>query len=149
MNEAENLIRLYQTCFMVCLVFAAFFLILTVFMFFRFRIRKIIASRTGRTQKKVIEQMREENQRTGRLRHARKVAMGEYTPISLNSKNPSGQIGSQDERTESLPVSGQTEPMGYAASEDTMHLSEQQQASFHGKFSMVREVMLIHTNELI
>ena len=82
MNEAENLIRIYRTCFMACLVLAIIFLVLTAVIFFRFRILQVIANRTGRAQKKGIEQMREENQRTGRLRHAEKVAMGEYTPVS-------------------------------------------------------------------
>ena len=52
MNEAENLIRIYRTCFMACLVLAIIFLVLTAVIFFRFRILQVIANRTGRAQKK-------------------------------------------------------------------------------------------------
>jgi hypothetical protein len=92
---------------MACLVLAIIFLVLTAVIFFRFRILQVIA---GRAQKKGIEQMREENQRTGRLRHAEKVAMGEYTPVSLNNGNNVGygKPGMQEERTESLSVPEQT-----------------------------------------
>ena len=133
MNEAENLIRIYRTCFMACLVLAIIFLVLTAVIFFRFRILQVIANRTGRAQKKGIEQMREENQRTGRLRHAEKVAMGEYTPVSLNNGNNVGygKPGMQEERTESLSV------------------PEQTVIPSDGKLTLVREVILIHTNEVI
>lgn len=133
MNEAENLIRIYRTCFTACLVLAIIFLVLTAVIFFRFRILRVIANRTGRAQKKGIEQMREENQRTGRLRHAEKVAMGEYTPVSLNggSNVGDGQLDVQEEKTESLSM------------------AEQPAVPYDKKFRIVKEVILIHTNELI
>lgn len=133
MNEAEHLIRIYRTGFIACLILAIVFFVLTAVIFFRFRIRKVIANRTGRAQKKGIEQMREENQRTGRLRHAEKIAMGEYTPVSLIDGNNVGygQLDVQEERTESLSM------------------TEQPVVSCGKKFIMVKEVILIHTNELI
>ena len=86
MSQAENLISLYQTGFKICAVLAVLFLILTVVLFFKFHIRNTIASRTGRARRKTIEQMREANERTGRLKYAGKVAMGEYTPLSLHEE---------------------------------------------------------------
>ena len=103
--------------------------------------------------------MREANERTGHLRHAQKVASGEYTPISLNPG-----AGKTTERKHD----GNHRDNGKTA-EETMHLSVQSltgAASGHkessrptqvkrkktsntGKFVITKEVFFIHTDEWI
>ena len=124
MTQAENLINLYETGFKICLVLAVLFFALTVFMFFRFKILKVIANRTGRAQKKSIEQMQEANARTGHLRHAAQVAMGEYTPESLNEQPP------ETEETSVLSVSMPQEP-------------ERRKSAYTGRFIVTKEVLFV------
>ncbi len=130
MTQAENLINLYETGFKICLVLAVLFFALTVFMFFRFKILKVIANRTGRAQKKSIEQMQEANARTGHLRHAAQVAMGEYTPESLNEQPP------ETEETSVLFVSMPQEP-------------ERRKSAYTGRFIVTKEVLFVHTDRFI
>ena len=130
MTQAENLINLYETGFKICLVLAVLFFALTVFMFFRFKILKVIANRTGRAQKKSIEQMQEANARTGHLRHAAQVAMGEYTPESLNEQPP------ETEETSVLSVSMPQEP-------------ERRKSAYTGIFIVTKEVLFVHTDRFI
>ena len=130
MTQAENLINLYETGFKICLVLAVLFFALTVFMFFRFKILKVIANRTGRAQKKSIEQMQEANARTGHLRHAAQVAMGEYTPESLNEQPP------ETEETAVLSVSMPQEP-------------ERRKSAYTGRFIVTKEVLFVHTDRFI
>ncbi len=130
MTQAENLINLYETGFKICLVLAVLFFALTVFMFFRFKILKVIANRTGRAQKKSIEQMQEANARTGHLRHAAQVAMGEYTPESLNEQPP------ETEETSVLSVSMPQEP-------------ERRKSAYTGRFIVTKEVLFVHTDRFI
>ena len=101
-----------------------------VFMFFRFKILKVIANRTGRAQKKSIEQMQEANARTGHLRHAAQVAMGEYTPESLNEQPP------ETEETSVLSVSMPQEP-------------ERRKSAYTGRFIVTKEVLFVHTDRFI
>ena len=130
MTQAENLINLYETGFKICLVLAVLFFALTVFMFFRFKILKVIANRTGRAQKKSIEQMQEANARTGHLRHAAQVAMGEYTPESLNEQPP------ETEETTVHSVSMPQEP-------------ERRKSAYTGRFIVTKEVLFVHTDRFI
>ncbi len=130
MTQAENLINLYETGFKICLVLAVLFFALTVFMFFRFKILKVIANRTGRAQKKSIEQMQEANARTGHLRHAAQVAMGEYTPESLNEQPP------ETEETSVLSVRMPQEP-------------ERRKSAYTGRFIVTKEVLFVHTDRFI
>lgn len=130
MTQAENLINLYETGFKICLVLAVLFFALTVFMFFRFKILKVIANRTGRAQKKSIEQMQEANARTGHLRHAAQVAMGEYTPESLNEQPP------ETEETSVLSVSMPQEP-------------GRRKSAYTGRFIVTKEVLFVHTDRFI
>ena len=62
MNQAENLIKIYETGFQICLVLAILFLAVTAVLFWRFRILHMIRNRTGRAQRKAIEQMKEANE---------------------------------------------------------------------------------------
>lgn len=68
MQEAEQLISLYHTGFIVCLCLAILFAVLSVIIFFVFDIRGVFDFMTGRAEKRTIRKMEEENARTGKLR---------------------------------------------------------------------------------
>lgn len=68
MQELEQMIEIYHTGYLVCLVLAVLFLALSVFLFFKFDIRRIVDMKTGRGAKKSIKKMEEVNARTGKLR---------------------------------------------------------------------------------
>lgn len=68
MQELERMINVYHTAYLVFLILSVLFFILTIFMFFKFDIRKIIDMKTGRGAKKSIQRMEEINAQTGKLR---------------------------------------------------------------------------------
>ena len=130
MNQAENLIKIYETGFQICLVLAILFLAVTAVLFWRFRILHMIRNRTGRAQRKAIEQMKEANEKTGRLRNTSQIELEDYTPVSLNSSPP-------QERARDTDVL-KTEPAW-----------AKQKKPYTGNFKVTREVMLVHTQEWI
>ena len=68
MQETEQLIAIYHTGFIICLCLTILFAVLSVVIFFRFKIRRVFDFLTGRAQKRTIRQMEEENAQTGKLR---------------------------------------------------------------------------------
>lgn len=70
MSSLEK-INLFRTLFYAALVAAIIFLVLAIILFFVFRIPQIYMIKTGRAQKKTIEQMRKQNSETGRLAAAK------------------------------------------------------------------------------
>lgn len=83
MQELERMISIYHTGFIVCLVLACVFFVLSVVLFFKFDIRRIIDMRTGRGAKKTIQKMEEINARTGKLRQE----MVSHTPSELRPED--------------------------------------------------------------
>lgn len=68
MQEAEQLISLYHTGFIVCLCLAVLSAILSIVLFFVLDIRGVFDFMTGRAEKRTIRKMQEENAKTGKLR---------------------------------------------------------------------------------
>lgn len=66
--ETEQLIGLYHTGFIVCLILTILFVALSVLLFFKLRIRDVFNFMTGRAEKMTIRRMEEENVKTGKLR---------------------------------------------------------------------------------
>ena len=66
-SDSESLIGLYHSGFIICLAFAILFFIVSVVLFFVFHIKEIFDMKTGRAQKKKIDEMEKENALTGRL----------------------------------------------------------------------------------
>ena len=66
--ETEQLIGLYHTGFIVCLILTILFVALSVLLFFKLRIRDVFNFMTGRAEKMTIRRMEEENAKTGKLR---------------------------------------------------------------------------------
>ena len=88
MQETEQLIAIYHTGFIICLCLTILFAVLSVVIFFRFKIRRVFDFLTGRAQKRTIRQMEEENAQTGKLRQ------DTYVPETTGDlyKTPSGSI---------------------------------------------------------
>ena len=88
MGETEQMISLYHTGFMICLVLTILFIALSVFLFFKLKIRNVFNILTGRAEKRSIRMMEEENAKTGKLRR-------DYTPTHTSSDlytTPSGGV---------------------------------------------------------
>lgn len=67
MEEYLRLYNLYHRIFMICLIGACIFLIISIIMFFRFKVWVIIGGLTGKTAKNTIAKMEEEYRHTGKL----------------------------------------------------------------------------------
>ena len=88
MQETEQLISLYHTAIIVFLILTIVFALISVLIFFQFRIKDVYDFKTGRGQKRTIRQMEEENAKTGKLRQ-------EYASANTSSdlyRTPSGEI---------------------------------------------------------
>lgn len=68
MEETQQLISLFHTGFIICLVLTILFAALSIFLFFFLRIRNVFDNMTGRAEKRTIRMMEEENAKTGKLR---------------------------------------------------------------------------------
>ena len=68
MGDTEQLISLFHTGFIICLVLTILFAALSIFLFFFLRIRNVFDNMTGRAEKRTIRMMEEENAKTGKLR---------------------------------------------------------------------------------
>ena len=71
MQETEQLISLYHTAFIVFLILTIVFALISVLIFFQFRIKDVFDFKTGRGQKRTIRQMEEELGRPLLVRGAR------------------------------------------------------------------------------
>ncbi|MGN1134174.1 MAG: hypothetical protein ACI4RN_06945 [Oscillospiraceae bacterium] len=70
--DSNSLIDIYNTGFIVCLAFAILFFVAAVVLFFVFDIRYIFNIKTGRAQRKKINEMVQQNNMTGKLRDSDK-----------------------------------------------------------------------------
>lgn len=68
MAQIQSTINLLHTLFVVCLVFCCIFFVVSIIFFFVFDIRNIFNVLTGRSVKKTVKEMNEQNERTGQLR---------------------------------------------------------------------------------
>ena len=68
MTQVQQTIELFNTLYIVCLVLFIIFLIVSIILFFKFDIRNIFNVLTGRSVKKTIKAMNEQNEKTGQLR---------------------------------------------------------------------------------
>ena len=124
MQGMEQAISLYHTGFLICLVLMILSLVVTVLLFFKFDIRKVFDFRPG---------LEEINAKTGKLRQ--QVMM--ETPSTL-----------QAEERIIYPITTQTVPSASVPEEEspeTKILSIQ----LPGAFQIKKDVMWIHTNEII
>ncbi|MBQ8982081.1 MAG: hypothetical protein IJ079_00710 [Lachnospiraceae bacterium] len=133
MAEVERLIATYHNLFLICLVLAIVFLILSIALFFLFDIRNVIAVLSGQAEKKAIKKMQEETAYTGQLarRAPNKMARSMVSQSgSLNVPVPSGNHvidPSMDHAT--IKTEALAEPEMYISKNDTMVLNNESMAT--------------------
>ena len=81
-TNPEKLIGLYHNGFIICIAFSILFLIVSVILFFVFHIKDIFDVKTGRAQKRKIDEMEKENALTGRLITPKNKRPGETSGFS-------------------------------------------------------------------
>ena len=71
MNDIDRKIRLYQTLFFLCVIFAVLFLALTIILFFKMKISDTVGYLTGKSKKREIEQLEQGAGNTGSNLHGK------------------------------------------------------------------------------
>lgn len=179
MQELEKMINVYHIGFTVCLILSCVFFIVSVILFFKFDIRKIIDMKTGRGAKKTIQKMEEINAKTGKLRQD----MVSHTPSVLRSEDRiaypvteanldvqaeaarqrnsgAGRMSedkntAQNAYTESLEEGAQDTTLLCQSGETTLLAQNMQQQiqqreiKLPGAFKIEKEIMWIHTEEVL
>ena len=172
MQQIQLRIDTFHTLFDVCLGLCIAFLILSVIFFFKFDIRNIFNTKTGRSVRKTVQSMEEKNARTGSLRRpagrgytgtlARSGGIGRTGGLSPSKRL--GKVRNVDMNELIQPPSRPTEALGTeqqsASSMETQVLSPEDLASTleqiqkeadqsHGMFRIEKYIMLIHTDEVV
>ena len=132
--QSEQIINIFHSGFIICLVLTILFAALSIFFFFRFKIRDVFNAITGRAQRKSVQQMEEENAKTGKLRqdyYSTPTSSDLYTtpsgriPPIMYSKNDAGAQTGGTAYTEKIYHSPDIE-----GRESTMKLHGEQQSGF-------------------
>lgn len=172
MQQIQQQINMFHTLFYVCLGLCILFLIISVIFFFKFDIRNIFNTKTGRSVRKTVQSMDEKNAHTGPLRKpagrgytgtlARTGGMGRTSGLSPSKRL--GKVRKADMEQLIQPPSRptealQTEPPGASnmetqvlSPEDLVSTLEQIQKEAdqsQGMFRIQKYTMLIHTNEVV
>ena len=105
---AEQLIELYNTARIISLIVLIAGAALAVFLFIRFDIRTIYGIRSGKAQKKMVQQMKDQNMLTGKLR--REIDFDDTTE-GLAKSGKTGKSG-RFSRSEKIGKSGRTSGSG-------------------------------------
>lgn len=173
--EANQVVTILNTCFWICLVLTVVFLIISVILFFLFDIKKIFGIETGRAKAKTVKEMQAANQNTGRLRVEGKMQTSKLTReriergrapavIPPTEKTKKEFYQQNDEaKTEILAPQSNPEPSQFDLADSTPVFAETTVLSNRTEepeipaktdepaigFRVVREVMLMHTNEMI
>ena len=172
MQQIQQQIDTFHTLFYVCLGLCIVFLILSAIFFFKFDIRNIFNTKTGRSVRKTVQSMEEKNARTGSLRRpagrgytgtlARSGGIGRTGGLSPSKRL--GKVRNVDMNELIQPPSRPTEALRTeqqsASSMETQVLSPEDLASTleqkqkeadqsHGMFRIEKYIMLIHTDEVV
>jgi hypothetical protein len=149
----QEQIELLQTLRIGSGVLAILFLLLCVLIFWKFKIWRIILSRTGISRKKSISQMQELNAATGRLTQnsGAKIAAQEFTgQLPMDKKKERKARKTSDIQIKTEPITEETPASAspaYPPEAETTVLS--QEASFGGRFVITVNQVIVHTNEMI
>ena len=167
-EETAKLLKIYQTGFTVCLVLAIAFLLIAILLFFVFNIKQIFLIRTGKAAKRDIKKLEEQNFNTGRLSKRNNHTYYEHTDSlelsqefgkteQMVTEHTSPPLQYQQETDNSTTVLGQNETSVLSGNEttvlnagETTVLGNQNVVpQITRKFVIIKNEMLIHTEELI
>ncbi|MFT3952504.1 MAG: hypothetical protein QM689_11280 [Oscillospiraceae bacterium] len=174
MGDQMSTISLLHNGFIICLTLAVVCFLAAILLFFVLDIKTIFLLRTGKLQKKAIEQIQQDNTRTGTLSNKKRLNFtGEFTDNlkskKLSSYNPPTKDAEQAPATDTQGTSvlSQTQETALlmresGATEQLVTVSDgvasiQQQAvqtpNRHNsgaiRFTVVKCLVLVHTNESI
>lgn len=148
-----QLISVLDIFMKVTLVAAILFLVLAVLFFFLFNIPQIYMIKTGKAQRKTIEQMRAINAETGRLSNAGTGMTGIFGSSSdLVGENtqPAENQGASETSVLMPETSVLSENSATANAEQGMtNMLNNSADESKGKFVIVKKIMEIHTQEVI
>lgn len=102
MEKIEQMISLYHTIFVCCLVMMILFLLIAVILFFGWRIRPAIGILTGRGAEKAITAPLKKENKKRRMKHSERK---EYHPHQLTGDD---NVSADDNRTVMLCVQEKT-----------------------------------------
>lgn len=172
MQELERMISIYHVAFIIFLILTIVFLVVSVVLFFRFDIRGIFDMRTGRGARKTIQKMQELNDQTGKLRQD----VITNTPVNLSPKDriappPTEKrlVSVQEDSQKTELLSGQTaagQSLVEEGSQETTLLHDYNETTvlsqgqmvdapqpakknLPGAFNIDKEIMWVHTDEII
>ncbi len=91
----ENYAPIFRIISIVCFSAAGAALLLAVFLFIKFRIISVIGDLTGKTARKSIQKMREENEKSGVKSHRPTPAAAQRGPITKPIENYNLGVGSE------------------------------------------------------
>ena len=169
-EETAKLLKLLETGFIVCLFLTIVFFLISIILFFVFNIKQVYMILSGKAAKRDIRKLEEENFNTGRL--SKYQSRGLYRTDSLElsqefSKTQQMDAYEQQQEVVSVPqqqynvnsttVLGQNETTVLNGNEttvlnagETTVLSQNTQITHHNRmFSIIKNEMLIHTEEVI
>lgn len=139
MTASEQLIQIYNVGFYICLTITVLSILAAVFIFFKMQILVQLGIQSGKTEKKTVKRMSEQNAQTGTLRQIVEV---ERTTDSLSDGAEQTSLLNDPAATtpleEKTPTTGK---MGMFAIPQDKH------SGF--KFVITENVMVIHTEERI
>lgn len=148
MQQIQQQIALLHNLFMICLGISIVCLMVSVLFFFCFDIRGIFDARTGRSIRKTVKKMEEINDRTGQLRMAQQQAETGKQVSKARKVNVQGTIASPEKNTSAFSIVGDNiEVLDYRQSGYSQEEAQKEIDQSHGKFELVKYILLIHTNE--
>lgn len=149
-----QLISVLDIFMKVTLVAAILFFVLAVLFFFLFKIPQIYMIKTGKAQRKTIEQMRAINAETGRLSNAGTGMTGIFGSssdlVSDNHQQTAENQGASETSVLMPETSVLSENPATANAEQGMtNMLNNGADESKGKFVIVKKIMEIHTQEVI
>ncbi|WP_455268492.1 hypothetical protein [Ruminococcus sp.] len=149
-----QLISVLDIFMKVTLVAAILFFVLAVLFFFLFKIPQIYMIKTGKAQRKTIEQMRAINAETGRLSNAGTGMTGIFGSssdlVSDNHQQTTENQGASETSVLMPETSVLSENSATANAEQGMtNMLNNGADESKGKFVIVKKIMEIHTQEVI
>ncbi len=173
----EQLAKVLNTVSLVTFILAVAFLAFGIFCFIKFRIPRIIGDLSGRTARKSIEQMRAENEKSGKksfrphpvaadrgpltdqIKQSGKIKKDKAQKSNKSAQQPNLEKGVGSGATDVLEDLNATEKLDYdengteILNDGTQVLSNEQINSALNKttvgMKMIQDIMFIHTDEVI
>ena len=116
--------------------------VLTVFLFFKFRIPALFAAKTGIAKRRTIREIEENNAKTGRLRTPQELGDGEIRKgVSITQEEKKRITDSLSAR-----VNGKSKKPAPEKHEG-IEMTEKTEKKYPIRFEIEKEILLVHSDE--